>query len=266
VPARLVHRIDTTGLAKPGAATATPVSFTDAGIAVDRDVATIAPPLAGEGWVAFNGCCEPGGAHRATALPVNGALHFAQRFAIDWMQLDAEGRFVHGDASDVRNYAGYGRDVLAVADATVLATGDELSDQVPGKDPDPATLTLETVDGNHVVLDLGNGRYAMYAHLQRGSVTVTRGSKVARGQVIAKLGNTGNTSAPHLHFQMMDGPSPLGSEGIPYVLERFALAGRIEGDVDPSTAGLDFRRFRAAAPSPRERQFPLDLDIVDFAG
>ena len=105
------------------------------------------------------------------------------------------------------------------------------------------------------MLDLGNGRYAMYAHLRAGSVVVAPGAKVSRGQVIGKVGNTGNTSAPHLHFQMMDGASPLGSEGIPYVLERFALAGRIEGDVDPSTAGLDFRRFRAAAPSPASVSF-----------
>ena len=187
-----------------------------------------------DGWVAFNGCCEPGGAHRATVLPVNGSLHFAQRFAIDWMQLDAEGRFVHGDPSDVRSYTSYGRDVLAIADATVLETRNDLPDQVPGKDPDPTTLSLETVDGNHVVLDLGNGRYAMYAHLRPGSVVVAPGARVSRGQVIGKLGNTGNTSAPHLHFQMMDGASPLGSERIPYVLERFSAArmGGVRDDDD----------------------------------
>ena len=169
-------------------------------IEVSAGVPTIGPPLAGTGWVALNGCCEPMGVHRGTGLPVNGKIYFAQRFAIDWMKLDDAGRMVNGDASKVENYVDYGAEVLAVADGTVVETLNTLDEQVPGKLPDPATITLENVDGNHVVIDLGKGLYAFYAHLQKDSVLVKEGQHVKLGQVLGKLGNTGNTSGPHLHF------------------------------------------------------------------
>ena len=103
--------------------------------------------------------------HRSSNLSVNGGIYFAQRFAIDWMRLDESGRFVHGDPSDVHNYDSYGAAVLAVADGTVVETLNNLDDQKPGTLPDPKTITLENVDGNHVVLDLGDGVFAFYAHL-----------------------------------------------------------------------------------------------------
>jgi murein DD-endopeptidase MepM/ murein hydrolase activator NlpD len=70
--------------------------------------------------------------------------------------------------------------------------------------------------GNHVILDLGNGAYAAYAHLQRGSLTVREGERVHAGQVLARCGNSGNSSEPHLHFQLMDGPDPDAARGIPF--------------------------------------------------
>ena len=266
LPRGLVHRLDTVVRANPTAASPSPVAYTATPIAFDEEVLTIAPPLAGTHWVAFNGCCAPGVSHRSTALPVNGRLHFAQRFAIDWMQLDDKGRLFHGNPADVHSYTSYDHDVLAVADGTVVETLDNLDDQVPGKNPDPATITIDNVDGNHVVVDLGGGRYAFYAHLRKGSLAVHPGDRVHRGQVMAKLGNTGNTSAPHLHFHLMDGPSVLGSEGIPYVIDRFALAGRIPDSAVPDDLAGDYRKFLTAEAAPRERQFPLDLDVVDFGG
>jgi hypothetical protein len=266
LPRGLVHRLDTLVRAEPTATTPSPVAYTAAPIALDTAVPTIAPPLAGSHWVAFNGCCAPGVSHRSTAMPVNGALHFAQRFAIDWMKLDDAGRLVHGDPADVRSYTGYDHEVLAVADGTVIETLDELDDQVPGKNPDPSTITIDNVDGNHVVLDLGGGRYAFYAHLRKGSVAVHRGDRVRRGQVLGRIGNTGNTSAPHLHFHLMDGPSVLGSEGIPYVIDRFALAGKIPDSALADDLSGDYRAHLSAAAAPRERQFPLDMDVVDFGG
>ncbi len=264
LPRALVHRLDTVVRAEPTATTASPLAYTAAPIALEGDVTVVGPPLAGAHWVAFNGCCAPGVSHRSTAQPVNGKLYFAQRFAIDWMQLDDEGRLLHGDPADVRSYTSYGHDALAVSDGTVTETLDTLDDQVPGKNPDPRTITVDNVDGNHIVLDLGGGRYAFYAHLRKGTVAVRVGDRVTRGQVLGKVGNTGNTSAPHLHFHLMDGPSVLGSEGIPYVIEAFALAGKIPDSAVPDDLGGDFRKYLTNAAAPRERQFPLDQDIVDF--
>ncbi len=184
------------------------------------------------------------------------------------MRLDAQGRLVHGDPGDVRNYTAYGAKLLAVADGTVVSTLDSLPDQKPGSLPDPATITLATVDGNHVVLDLGGGHYAFYGHMVPGSVRVRAGQHVRRGDVLGLLGNTGNSSAPHLHFHLMDGPSVLGSDGLPYVEGSFALAG-----------GVDPARFAAATslagvwnqgllprPDARRDQLPMDLAIVNFPG
>jgi hypothetical protein len=264
MPQGLLHRFHTVVRATPTATTASALAYSAAPIALDTAVPIIAPPLAGPHWVAFNGCCAPGGSHRSTAMPVNGQLHFAQRFAIDWMQLDDAGRLVRGDPANVHSYTSYDREVLAVAEGTVVETLDALDDQVPGRNPDPSSITIDNVDGNHVVLDLGGGRHAFYAHLRKGSVAVRRGDRVRRGQVLGRIGNTGNTSAPHLHFHLMDGPSVLGSEGIPYVIDRFLLAGKIPASAVPDDLSGDYRGHLSAAVAPRERQFPLDMDVVDF--
>jgi hypothetical protein len=264
-PSRLFNFLKLTG-AGPDVTDPKPVlqDYRTTSIFLNGEPPVIRAPLAGTGWVAFNGCCGPGGAHRATALPVNGALHYAQRFAIDWIRLDSQGRVWSGDEHDVHSYYGYGERVLAVANGTVVETLNNLPDQIPGKLPDPSTITIANVDGNHVVLDLGNGVYAFYAHLQRGSVTVHAGQKVTVGQVLGKLGNTGNTSAPHLHFHLMNGPSVLGSEGIPYVLGNFRLAGNIPDSAVPDDLGGSYKRFLRPSPQPRRKQFPLDLDVIDF--
>jgi hypothetical protein len=67
-------------------------------------------------------------------------------------------------------------------------------------------LAVENVDGNHIVQDIGGGAWAFYAHLKKGTLLVKPGDKVKKGQVIAKLGNTGNSNASHMHFQLMNGP------------------------------------------------------------
>jgi hypothetical protein len=268
IPPRVVHRITLLGGGAPAATPQMPVPlhYTVAPMTVLMKVPVIGPPLGGKHWAAFNGCCEISGAHRASSLTVNGRLYFAQRFAIDWMRLDDKGRLQNGDYNDVHSYAAYGADVLAVADGKVLATLDALEDQIPGTLPDPRTITLENVDGNHIVLDLGNGIFAFYAHLQRGSIDVSPGEHVKRGQVLGKLGNTGNTSAPHLHFHIMDGPSTLGSNGLPYVIDAFEFAGEISAAKFNASEKLDgvWDEGMLRAPSPRHGQYPMDLAIINF--
>jgi hypothetical protein len=269
LPERLLHHIEVLGALMPGPPT-TPVllSYTVAPLNISTKLPHIGPPLSGKGWVAANGCCGAASIHRSSSQTVNGGIYFAQRFAIDWMLLDASGRLVHGDPADVRNYTCYGADVLAVADGTVMETLNDLDDQKPGTLPDPKTITLANVDGNHVVLDLGDGVFAFYAHLQKGSVRVKPGDRVKRGQLLGKLGNTGNTSAPHLHFHLMESPSVLGSNGIPYVIDSFAIAGQVPlADFEAATGmeGDYWGKGRLPAPSPRRDQYPLDLNIVDFS-
>jgi hypothetical protein len=267
IPRRLLHRLTLLGGGVPASTPQTPAAlhYTVAPLEVRAKVMVIGPPLKGKGWVAFNGCCEISGIHRSSSQTVNGGLYFAQRFAIDWMRLDDKGRILNGDDADVHSYTDYGADVIAVADGKVVSTMKELTDQKPGTLPDVSTINLGNVDGNHVVLDLGNGVFAFYAHMQHDSIGVSLGDHVKRGQVLGKLGNTGNTSAPHLHFHLMDSRSPLGSNGLPYVIDSFEYAGQVsaakfEGDkLDGS-----WNEGMLATPSPRKNEFPMDFAIVDF--
>lgn len=267
VPATLLHRFHLLANGPPGSPPdqAVAQTYTIAPIAVGTDVTVLGPPLAGRGWTVLNGCCEPGGVHRGTGLPVNGQIHYAQRFAIDWIRLGADLRIFHGDEKDVKSYACYGAKVIAVADGTVVSTLSTLDDQVPGQLPDPKTITLENVDGNHVVIDLGHNKYAFYAHLQKDSLLVKKGDHVRRGQVLGLLGNTGNTSGPHLHFHLMDGVSVLGSSGLPYVIEGFEVVGELSSEqFKTSEVEGKWSKDLSAHPSGRKLEFPLDLTVVNF--
>lgn len=269
IPRALVHRLCLLGAANPGPRTpATPLEYTVARIEVDRlPLPVLQAPLRGDGWVAVNGCCNSGTVHRGSLQSVNGALFNSQRFAIDWMRVNAKGELVHGDPGIASDYVDYGAKVHAVADGTIVETLDDLKDQAPGELPDPTTITLRTVDGNHVILDIGHGLYAFYAHLRKGSITVHEGQHVKAGMVIGELGNTGNTSAPHLHFHIMDGPSAMGSQGVPYVIDGFEQTGQVDvAAFDKSDTLAGHWGKPLAKPVAEAKRFPLNLDIVDFAG
>jgi murein DD-endopeptidase MepM/ murein hydrolase activator NlpD len=84
---------------------------------------------------------------------------------------------------------------------------------------------LDNIAGNHFVLQIAQNRFVTYAHLQRGSIKVRKGDHVHRGDVLALLGNSGNTSGPHLHLQLTDHNSVLQSQGIPFVFAAFTYLG-----------------------------------------
>ena len=181
---------------------------------VVRDVAVIGPPLRGEGWVAVNGP-DPQTGHRRAIVPVEGIAAIAQRFAIDYVKMDSTGRRFTGDSLKNESYYAEGQDAIAVADGVVASVKDGIPENVPGVMSRAVPITLETVGGNFVILDIGQGRYAFYAHLKPGSLRVRPGDRVRKGQVVGLVGNSGNSTEPHLHFHLMDGTSPLGSEGHP---------------------------------------------------
>lgn len=265
VPPRLLHRFNLLGVGSPAPTPPSLLSYTAAPFILTSEVPMFGPPLKGKNWVAINGCCQPDVGHRSTGLPVNGQIYFAQRFAIDWMQLDDQGRVVNGDIKDVKNFPCYGADVLAIADGTIVGTLNTLSDQVPPNIPDPKTINLENVLGNNVILKINSNTFALYAHLQKGSVTIKPGDRVKRGQLLGKLGNTGNSSAPHLHLHLMSGSS-LGSDGLPYTFDRFNVAGQIPVEATDAFYQFkgDWRKYLSPKPSSRSDQFPLYFTIVDF--
>ena len=163
-------------------------------------------------------------------LPLNGKERAPEHFAIDFVQLDAQGRLFVGDLTNLYDWPYYRTEVLAAAPGTVVEMVKDLPDQVPGQLP--SDITIETAGGNHVIIDMGNGRYVLYAHLIPGSVTVEVGDVVNRRQILGLLGNSGNTDAPHLHFQVMDSPSALNTTGLPFVFDTWELQGRVVGSLD----------------------------------
>jgi murein DD-endopeptidase MepM/ murein hydrolase activator NlpD len=228
-----------------------------------RDVVVISAPLAGARFISADSCCDAT-RHTRAALPVNGRVYIAQRFAVDWEQLDGEGRIYAGAQTRPESYTIYNKDVLAVADAPVVSVIDGLPDQPPGKMP--SGMPIDEADGNSVVLDFGRGRYALYAHLRAGSITVKPGDRVRRGQVIAHVGNSGNTLAPHLHFHVMDGPSPLASNGLPYAIDAFTVTGATDGTAafDKAEAEGSALAITPVAP-PRAVRNALPLDQLEIS-
>jgi hypothetical protein len=262
VPLALQHRI-TFGPTSPAA---TERTSTEARIDLSPTQApALGPPVDGANWVITNGCCSPLSAHRTFVLPTDVGLSLATRFAVDFRQMDEAGRFVVDDDRVLENYAGYGANVLAVAPGRVVSVVDAFAEQPPAALIAPGTFTPDTNEGNSVVVDLGNGTYAFYGQLQAGSIIVREGDRVRRGQALARLGNSGNSGSPHLHFHLMTGESVVGSDGVPFVLSRFGFSGRI----DPARLAQSgpfgpYGDARFPVPMTRARQLPLDLDIVDF--
>lgn len=173
-------------------------------------------PLRGGPWAAVYAWEWPRG-HRRVFYTLEGRARVPGRFAIDFVRKDERGQSSRGDADVVKNSLGYGAEVLAVADGRVAAVRDGIaeSERVSANPPH----SLDEKAGNFIALDLGDGRFAIYEHLKPGSIRVARGSRVRRGQVIASLGFTGDSTEPHLHFHVADNPSPLLGEGLPFELE-----------------------------------------------
>jgi Peptidase family M23 len=194
---------------------------------VRRPPVPVALPVAGR-WLAHNSPADRVPSHHLHA--------YGQTYAIDLVHAP-EGRHRPGlgwwpPARRPQDFPGFGQPVLAPAAGVVVRAHDRERDHWSRTSP-PAMLYLllegavrellgpGRILGNHVVLDLGDGVYALLAHLRRGSLRVRRGDRVAPGQELAACGNSGNSSEPHLHFQLMDRPSVLLAAGLPLRFERF---------------------------------------------
>jgi murein DD-endopeptidase len=182
----------------------------------------IAPPLQGDRWLAANGP-DNSTAHRRALIALAGQGRISQRYAIDWIQLNDDGRTWKDDPLKNANYRCYGSHALAVADGIVADTHDGVPENVPGATSRAVAITPETLGGNFILLDIGQGAFAYYAHLQPGSLKVKRGDTVKRGQVLGLVGNSGNSTEPHLHFHLADRNAAIDSEGLPYAFDTFDL-------------------------------------------
>ena len=271
IPASVTHRISATfGPAESGEgaiAVLWPDQATQTGGPVTIAAAEpvqIGAPLTGPGWFITSACCTLN-AHRNVLLPVDGRINGAERFAIDAVLLDvavAEERglvddVVHdGDPTRNESYLAYGAPILAVADATVVHVEAAVPDTPAGSLPLGPGFTLENLGGNAVTLELAPDLFAVYYHLAPGSPTVQVGDRVTKGQVIARLGNSGNSSEAHLHFQLSRTPLIFSSDSVPYVFDQFSVV----GTVDEATKSI----VHQSTPGLRRAELPLALNVVDF--
>ena len=263
LPTRLVHVLR---LANPDPGNGAPARLVEVGArtrVIRRPPAVLGPPLAGDRWVAADGCCLAR-RHVRAFQPVGGGMFLAQRFAIDWERLDENGRLWVDDDSVLSNWEGYGENILAVADGTVVRAIDGLPNQVPGALPQG--LNPLQADGNAVFLRLRDGRIAMYAHMIPGSVTVRAGDRVVRGQILGRVGNSGNSSAPHLHLHVVDRDAIFAANGLPYVFSRFRVTGRIASTdaFNHAEATGAPVRLGPVRTGPRRNRLPLDQVIVTW--
>jgi hypothetical protein len=184
----------------------------------------LGPPLEGAVWRADDGPSNVrDNHHRRGVVILDGRAVDSRRYAIDWVKYE-QGVRLSGDQRDKRSYYAYGRPVLAVADAAVVIARDGLPENIPGHGLafHPAVpITLDTLGGNMITLDLGDGQFAYYFHLQPASLRVKVGDRVRRGQEIARVGCSGDAREPHLHFEVTTSSEPLGGEGVPYVIDRY---------------------------------------------
>lgn len=224
VPDRLVHHLTL----NRSAGGLSPVTLTGGDVVVrkDREPVVIGSPLWGPGWIAME-TTSPTTHHFLAQITLGNVTRVPQRYAQDWIYIDpSTGEAVSGNVTIAKNYFGYGKEIHAVANGTVV----DLMDGIPDNEYIYAapTPTIATLAGNYVIVDIGNGKYACFAHMIPGSITVKKGDAVTEGQVIGLMGNSGNSDLPHLHFQVVTGtPSFLGAEGYPHVYRSFVVIGSV---------------------------------------
>ena len=166
------------------------------------------------------------------------------------------------------NWYCYGQNLYAVADGVVVKAMDGIPDNVPLATKRAAPITLDTICGNFVLIDIGAGSYALYAHMIPDSVRVNVGDKVRAGQVIGLLGNSGNSDAPHLHFHISTTPNKLilASEGLPYEIDSFEVEGKrlfLLGDLD-DIRKLTFKPKRGEKPKKLHNEMPIRYYVYSF--
>jgi hypothetical protein len=210
----------------------------------------LGPPVEGANWLAADGPSnDEDNHHRRGVVVLNGNTVDSRRYAIDWKRIK-DGVSFSGDAKDVHAYYAYGQPVLAVAEGRVIAARDGLPNNIPGHGDafhPSVPITLDTIAGNTITLDLGGGQFAYYLHLEPGSLRVKAGDLVQKGQILAHIGASGDAREPHLHFEVTTSSTLLIGEGIPYLVDRFRTQAESE-----SQSGLHIN------------EMPVGKDVVTF--
>ena len=218
-------------------------------VAINRQPAiAIKPPVRGAGWLVSSGCCKPN-IHRDLRVAIDGVrIETAETFAIDWNRIKND-RIYDGDGKKLEQHYAFGEEVFAVADGTVVSIQDGKQETTPNFLMKPKTK--DDYGGNHVILEIAPNVFALYLHLHPGSLTVKVGDVVKAGAPLAKIGNTGPSLGPHLHFSISDKPDFSVGRSLPFVFDSFTSVGTINIDAskgDHLVILPDTRQVRSAYP------------------
>jgi hypothetical protein len=202
-------------------------------------------PFEGE-WTIVNGCFTKEFSH-SWDIPT-------QRYAYDFIIMDERGKSYQGDCKKVDSYYCYGKVILSPADGVVEEVANESEDSlIIGKGK--LFSRAKHIAGNYIVIKHNENEYSTLAHLKKDSILVKVGDKVHRGQKIATCGNTGNSSEPHLHFQIQDGAGFYQSAGLPIKFTNrklnlqpnyYSMDPRPCMDIDKIPEGLITRGYRVS--------------------
>ena len=196
-----------------------------------------------------NGCCKPN-LHRDLRVAIDRVrIETPELFSIDYAKIK-NGRVFDGDGSKNEQHYAFEEEVFAVADGTVVSTQDGKPEATPNVAMIPQTN--EDYGGNHVILKIAPNVFALYLHLHPGSLTVKVGDVVKAGAPLAKIGNTGPSLGPHLHFGLYSKPDPSAGRSLPFVLDSFTMVGTVDLDAsegDRVVMSPDSRQFGSPIPS-----------------
>jgi hypothetical protein len=219
----------------------------------------IAPPLRGAGWASGNGCCnDPTANHRSSILSVDGNYVGIETFAVDYIRI-VDDRFYAGDGTQNTDWFGYGVPIRSVADGKVVSAVDGRPEVPPFIVDNPTVTSPSDFCGNGVVVKIARGQFAHYCHMQPGSVRAEVGDRVRTGAKLGLFGNSGNTSGPHLHFGIQDGPDALTSTSLPFEIDRFRLEGSAATDQAPGELPV------TGTPRDVRRSHPLITSVSDYS-
>ena len=199
-------------------------------------------------WLASTACCTPN-VHRDLRVAIDGRrIETGETFAVDWALIKND-KLYDGDGKKNEQYYGFGADVFAVADGTVVSIQDGKSDTPPGVAMIPKTKS--DFGGNHVILKIASNVFALYEHLHPGSLKVKVGDVVTAGAPLAKIGNTGPSLGPHLHFGLSDRPDIFTGRSLPFIFDSFTVAGTVDlktSEGDHIVISPESRQVRSAYP------------------
>ena len=156
-------------------------------------------------WTVSNGGIDKKTSHSWSICP--------QRYAYDFF-IEENGQSFHGDSKSVTDYLCYGKPILSPAGGIVVELKNQFED-TPVSNNQEVLCSASDVRGNYIVIQHSPQEYSTIAHIQKDSFCVKIGDKVSRGQMLACCGNSGNTSEPHIHFQIQQGKNFLFSAGLP---------------------------------------------------